>query len=88
MPTLSLIIAVLVLDQLGKGVQMPRTADRFLFRLSIGLSAFYLLLILLSILIQPFTPLPPLQLMQQSNLWLGPLQGLVVGAMGAFFIKS
>jgi len=88
MPTLSLIVAVLVLDQLDKGAKSPRTADRFLFRLAISLSAAYLLLILLSILIQPFAPLPPLQLMQQSNLWLGPLQGLVAGALGAFFIKT
>jgi hypothetical protein len=87
MPTLSLIVAVLVLDQMGKGAQ-ARTADRFLFRLAISLSAAYLLLILLSILVQPFAPLPPLQLMQQANLWLGPLQGLVAGALGAFFIKA
>ena len=87
MPTLSLIVAVLVLDQMGKGARTG-TADRFLFRLAISLSAAYLLLILLSILIQPFAALPPLQLMQQSNLWLGPLQGLVAGALGAFFIKT
>jgi hypothetical protein len=87
MPTLSLIVAVLVLDQMGKSVH-TRTADRFLFRLAIGLSCAYLLLILLSILIQPFAPLPPLELMQQSNLWLGPLQGLVAAALGAFFVKA
>lgn len=87
MPTLSLMVAVLVLDQMGKGSKI-KTADRFLFKLALGLSAVYLLLIMLSILVQPFAPLPPLQLMQQSNLWLGPMQGLVAGAMGAFFIKT
>jgi hypothetical protein len=87
MPTLSLIVGVLVLDQMGGGVK-TRTADAFLYRLALGLSCAYLLLILLSILIQPFAPLPPLELMQQSNLWLGPLQGLVAGALGAFFIKA
>lgn len=87
MPTLSLIVGVLVLDQMGGGVK-TRTADPFLYRLALGLSCAYLLLILLSILVQPFAPLPPLELMQQSNLWLGPLQGLVAGALGAFFIKA
>ena len=87
MPTLSLIVGVLVLDQLGGGVK-TRTADAFLYRLALWLSCAYLLLILLSILIQPFAPLPPLDLMQQSNLWLGPLQGLVAGALGAFFVKA
>ena len=87
MPTLSLIVGVLVLDQMGGGVK-TRTADAFLYRLAFGLSCAYLLLILLSILVQPFAPLPPLELMQQSNLWLGPLQGLVAGALGAFFIKA
>ena len=87
MPTLSLIVGVLVLDQLGGGVK-TRTADAFLYRLAFWLSCAYLLLILLSILIQPFAPLPPVELMQQSNLWLGPLQGLVAGALGAFFVKA
>jgi hypothetical protein len=87
MPTLSLIVGVLVLDQMGAGVK-TRTADAFLYRLALGLSCAYLLLILLSILVQPFAPLPPLELMQQSNLWLGPLQGLVAGTLGAFFIKA
>jgi hypothetical protein len=87
MPTLSLIVGVLVLDQLGGGVK-ARTADAFLYRLALWLSCAYLLLILLSILVQPFAPLPPLELMQQSNLWLGPLQGLVAGALGAFFVKA
>jgi hypothetical protein len=65
-----------------------RSADAFLYRLALWLSCAYLLLILLSILVQPFAPLPPLALMQQSNLWLGPLQGLVAGALGAFFVKA
>jgi hypothetical protein len=40
------------------------------------------------ILAQPLTQLPALELMRQSNLYLGPLQGLVAAALGAFFIKS
>jgi hypothetical protein len=29
----------------------------------------------------------PLNLMTQSNLWLGPFQGLVTASIGAFFVK-
>jgi hypothetical protein len=57
-----------------------------LFWLGAGLSLFYLLLVALSILLQPLlAETSPLTLMQRSNLWLGPLQGLCVAALGFFF---
>ncbi len=87
MPTLSLIIGVLVVDSRGEG-SARRNADRFMFRVAFGLSAAYLLVVLTIILAQPLTQLPALELMRQSNLYLGPLQGLVAAALGAFFIKS
>lgn len=87
MPTLSLIIGVLVLDALGKGV-MTRTVDRFMFRLTFSLSIGYLLAVALMILLSPFSPSLPLELMQQSSLWLSPLQGLVSAALGVFFIRG
>jgi hypothetical protein len=40
------------------------------------------------VLLQPFSVLSPFELMSQSSLWLGPFQGLVSAAMGAFFIKA
>lgn len=84
MPTLSLAIGVLVMDALGKGAKIAR-ADEFLYRLTLGISCAYLVAVLLLFLLQPFTDVPPLQLMQHSNLWLGPFQGLVAAGMGAFF---
>ncbi|MDD5274155.1 MAG: hypothetical protein PHU14_15740 [Methylovulum sp.] len=90
MPTLSLMIAVLVVDNQDTGRE-NQTADRFLFGLSLGISIFYLLLLILVIFIQPFThsfPEAPLEGFKKSNLWLGPLQGLVAAALGAFFINK
>ena len=87
MPTLSLIIGVLVVDSQGVA-SAQRTADRFMFRVAFGLSAAYLLVVLTIILAHPLTQLPALELMRQSNLYLGPLQGLVAAALGAFFIKT
>jgi len=86
MPTLSLIIGVLVMDAVGKGVKI-QTVDRFFFRLSYILSLSYLVVVSITIFIEPFSPLSAVELMKQSNLWLGPFQGLVSASLGAFFIK-
>ncbi|TVQ19365.1 MAG: hypothetical protein EA361_00815 [Bacteroidetes bacterium] len=87
MPTLSLIIGVLVMDAVGKGLKI-QTVDRFFFRLSFSLSLTYLFVVSLTILMQPFSPLSAVELMTQSNFWLGPFQGLVSASLGAFFIKG
>lgn len=90
MPTLSLMVAVLVADNMGANKQ-PKTADKFLFYLSISLSAFYLILLVLVIALQPLTETfntQPLEGFNKSNLFLGPLQGLVAAALGAFFINK
>lgn len=91
LPTLSLIIGVLVADRRGdgrktRGKGAGEPVDRLFFRLGASMSVLYLLLVALSVLIQPFLPqAAPLELMHRSNLWLGPLQGLTVAALGAFF---
>ena len=87
MPTLSLITGVLVMDALGKEEE-PQTVDPFFYKLSLIFSGIYLALVAFSILIQPFTALSPLKLMNQSNLWLAPLQGLVAAFLGIFFVKK
>jgi hypothetical protein len=73
MPTLSLIVGALVADYrrvADQGVAKQQAGP--LFWLGAGLSVFYLLLVALT-------------LMQRSNLWLGPLQGLCVAALAFFF---
>ena len=87
LPTLSLIIAVLVWDTLDKAIDVAR-ADRFMYRLTCVLSICYLLAVGLTFFLSPFSPWTPLELMQQSSLYLGPFQGLVAGALGAFFVSK
>jgi hypothetical protein len=88
LPTLSLIIGQLVFDAV-QGGNRGRTVDRFLFRLTAMLSSVYLLAVLMVILMAPFLrESGPLQLMAESNVWLGPVQGLVSAALGAFFVKA
>ena len=56
--------------------------------IAVGLSGCYLVIILVSILIQPFSEKPPIELMHSSNLWLGPLQGLVASALSILFVSK
>ncbi len=85
MPTLTLIIGVLVFD--ASASRPDRRIDRTFYHLTLALSAIYLLLVALIPLLQPFQA-APLDQMHRSSLWLGPLQGLVAAALGAFFVKG
>jgi len=88
-PTLSLIIGVLVSDATGsQDSEEIATVDRFFFRLSRFLSIAYLLTVILTILLSPFSTLSLLELMKLSNLWLAPFQGLVTASLGAFFVSK
>ena len=87
LPTLSLIISVFVIDYSGKGHEI-RNVDSFIFKLTFILSSVYLIVVALTIFSQPFSSVMPLELMKQSNLWLGPFQGLVSASIGIFFFKK
>jgi hypothetical protein len=86
MPQLSAIVAVL-----GYTAQDPKFSNtvvrRSFYRVAAYLSIAYLGLVLLTILIQPLTGAGPLDLMNRSNLWMGPLQGLVASALGVLFVS-
>jgi hypothetical protein len=86
LPTLSVIVGVLVMDALGQSLRV-RSVDSFFFWLTFSLCSFYLLMVTLAILLQPFAEAEPLELLKLSSLWLGPLQGLVSAALVAFFTK-
>jgi hypothetical protein len=88
LPTLSLITSGIVISgPMGKSLE-TKTVDRFAFRLSLMLSIFYLVTVSLTFLLSPFSPVPPLELMKLSNLWLAPFQGLVSAALAAFFVST
>jgi hypothetical protein len=85
LPTLSLIVGAVAYE--ASRPQEAATVDRFFFKLSISLSVVYLLLVLATLIFQPLTQMTPLRLMDISNLWLGPIQGLVGIALGALFVS-
>lgn len=86
LPTLSLIVGALVASA-KKSVQ-GETVDGFAYRVSFGLSVFYLVLVGTVPLVQPLTTRTPLELMALSNLWLGPVHGLVALSLGVYFVSS
>lgn len=81
LPTASLIVTALFKTS---GAE-TKTVDRFLFRLAFLLSAFYLGVVILVLLAQPLSTTGPIDALTHSNSYLGPLQGLVASAFGAFF---
>jgi hypothetical protein len=87
MPTLGMIVTVL-----GYTALDPKAADavvrKTFFTVAFWLSFTYLLLIFITILIQPFSPGNPIDLMRMSNLWLGPFQGLVASSPGVLFVSK
>jgi len=85
-PTLSVIVGVLAVSA-SKPAPDGVVVDRFFYRLSWWLSAVYLTAVAATLFVQPLTKWPPLELMQRSNLWLGPMQGLVAAALAAFFLR-
>jgi len=85
---LSLIIGILVADAKQVLSEDERKIDPFLFKLALSLSIVYFAVVLLTVLIQPFTDMLILELLGRSNLWLAPLQGLAAASLGAFFIKT
>jgi hypothetical protein len=89
LPTLSLIISVIVSDELKNSENsLSQNVDKFYFNLSYSLSFSYLFVVFSTILISPFASRSIFELMQDSNMWLGPFQGLVSASLGAIFIKK
>ena len=88
MPTLTLMISVLGADALkaveGDSAYVKKTFFHIAFWMSLG----YLLLILFTILIEPFVSYSSLDLFNLSNLWLGPFQGLVASTIGLLFFSK
>jgi cytochrome c-type biogenesis protein CcmH/NrfF len=88
LPTLTLIVGVFIADVVGTGGDSETEPDSFTYKLSLGMSIAYLLVVSFTILIEPFSDYDPEGLMKISNLWLSPLQGLVAATVGIFFVKK
>ena len=89
MPTLTLIASSYMLPVPGGAADRPRPVVAQFFRIALGLSVFYLLAVLATMAVWPLRDSGRLaDWLSLSNLWLGPLQGLAVAAIGVFFVRQ
>jgi len=86
-PTISLMLGVLGATAMTADAD-TKVVKVFFYRLSKYLSLFYLTILFLTVVLEPFTQLPAIKLYTTSNYWLGPLQGLVVGVIGVLFMSK
>jgi len=82
-PTLALIIGVLASTALED--DSGRTVKKFFYHAAVGLSLAYLIILLLTMLLEPIAGTHNMDYYHFSNYWLTPVQGLVVAALGALF---
>jgi hypothetical protein len=90
MPTLGMIITVLTYTALDP-ISSDSVVRGAFVQIAVSLSVIYLILVLLTIVIQPFaarSAADRVGLMRISNLWLGPVQGLVASALGVLFASK
>jgi len=87
MPVTTLIMGALCYTAL-KPEALQYIVRRSFYRVALVLSSVYLLLIGLTIAIEPLVPIGIFDLMRMSNYWLAPFQTLVASAIGALFFKS
>lgn len=85
MPTITMVAGVAAWgDKAGKSTPAPSWNYYYAF----GASAFYLLLLTLTLLLQPFFTSDVLGFYRQMNLGLGPLQGVAATFLGVFFVEQ
>lgn len=86
-PTLTLIIGTIAF-QATQSSTGELEVDRFSYRTAIATSAFYLTILVGTVLLQPLVAGSALSWLELSNLWLGPLQGVTVLAVSVFFQRK
>ena len=91
MPTLGTILAGVVSTAMDP--HRSRSVVRsYFYLLALGISIFYLALVLLTILIAPtgagVTAKGAVEEMHTANLWLGPVQGVVATLLGVLFASK
>ena len=95
LPTLALMGSALAANAMEPTESRKSIVRLFFFRLAFWLSLFYFLILFIIILAPAIsqvvtgvaaTPEARLSAMERSNIFLGPLQGFVVGVIGALFI--
>lgn len=86
-PTLSLVGGVWANNALRKP-KSTQKVDKGTYRIVLIISIFYLTFIASVFAIQPMIARPPIDIVRDSSLILGPLQGIVCAFIGIFFTQK
>jgi hypothetical protein len=86
LPTVGLMVGVLGAAAMGRPKE--KYVRKSFVDIAFWLSAAHLILVSLTILLEPFSPLRGAELHGMSNYWLSPMQGLVVAALGYLFTSD
>ncbi len=84
-PSLSLMITIFVTNI---NTEDDHQVDVFYFRLTFWISFVYLMILLAHILIEPFSSKTEIQIIKQSKVYIGTIQGIVSASLGLFFVKK
>ncbi|MEY2546549.1 MAG: hypothetical protein QOG48_1666 [Verrucomicrobiota bacterium] len=82
-PTLGLMLGVI--GSTASEDDEGRTVKKFFFLAAVLLSIGYLILLLLTLLLEPLAGTHDMKYYNLANYWLAPIQALVVAAVGALF---
>ena len=86
-PTLSLIVTVLGASAFEFHEDVILLKKTF-YRVVVWLSIAYLSFLIATLLVEPFTPYESIELLNLSNFWLAPFQGIVASAIGVLFFST
>lgn len=86
LPTIGLMVGVIGAAAIVR--QQESYVRKSFSEIALWLSVAYLVLVALTILLEPFSPLRGAELHAMSNYWLGPIQGLVIAALGYVFTSG
>ncbi len=64
------------------------TVSPTVYHITFGMSVVYLVVVNAAVLLSPFSPLPPLELLDTSKLALEVFQGALMTALGVFFVSK
>lgn len=85
-PTLGLMLGVAGAAALASAD--PRRVKTAFFKLAFYLSISYVVVVGLTIFLEPFSPMQPLELFSFSNYWIAPCQALAAGAISYLFTAA
>jgi hypothetical protein len=85
-PTVFPMLTIIVTAWFGtEAAARQQTVEPRHFQMAFGLSLVYLATVAGTLLVQPFSPWTPMELLALSHGWLGPTQGLAGIGVGKFF---